>query len=220
MRLIFLVLLVFLSGCVNNHPKSDDDSVTLGPVEVVGGRGEPPKPKHKKEDDLIGDLNYSYSSNGREGSFVPIKNDQYELHSGDHYTIEFTPKEDCYVYIFQYDSSDQLFTLFPLDRDYFKGEADWENNQNPVKAGQTYFVPGKGNHFTLDEHDGDETIHVLASKKELQLQELEKKYEDLLKSRPKSKKLGNDEQKNLLKCDSEHSLCVHSVTFKHLPKKD
>ncbi|RKZ45624.1 MAG: hypothetical protein DRR16_08425 [Candidatus Parabeggiatoa sp. nov. 3] len=209
MRLIFLVLLVFLSGCVGNE-KSDNE-IGLGINQEI--RGEQEKQKAPKKDDYLKvALNYSYRLNG-EVSLRPLKEGS-KLHSGDDYTIEFTPKQDCHVYIFQYDSSDPLFTLFPLDRNYFKGEADWEKNRNPVKAGQTYFVPGKGKYFTLDENTGDETIHVLVSKEELQLQELEKEYEDLLESRPKSDKLGNDEQKNLLKCET--SLCFESRTFKHL----
>lgn len=82
------------------------------------------------------------------------------LHSGDHYKIQFTPDEDCYVYILQIDSSETLYKLFPLEK---FGDVKL-NHRNPVKAGATYTVPGPNQWFELDDQVGDETIYFLASR--------------------------------------------------------
>ena len=49
------------------------------------------------------DINYVYRKGGV-GELRTIKNGD-TLKSGDHYKIVFTPDKDCYVYIFQVDSS-------------------------------------------------------------------------------------------------------------------
>ncbi len=243
MRLIFLVLLVFLSGCVNNTSEGEFIIKEMGPQDRFGSDPEEPKPPKKEKDDyLIINTSYSYRPDGGQGSLRSLTNGR-ELHSGDYYTIKFTPEQECYVYIFQYDSREQLFTLFPPDKNYFKGEADWGNNQNPVKAKQTYFVPGEEKYFILNEHAGDETIHVLVSKEKQP--ELENEYKKLLESRKRGDdtaaqraqnkmidnidktqrarpKIGNDDgsekQGITLQCDDSDSKydCVNNLTFKHL----
>ena len=76
-------------------------------------------------------VNYFYRAVDQ-GSFKPFT-DGTVLHSGDHYIIQFTPSEDSYVYIFQIDSNQGVYQLFPMES--FKGvELD---NRNPVRAGMT-----------------------------------------------------------------------------------
>ncbi len=81
------------------------------------------------------------------------------LHSNDSYKIIFTPEEDSYIYIFQKDSANLIFQLFPMER--FKNIQ--LNNTNPVQSGQTYYLPSKSQSFILDKQIGTETIYFLAA---------------------------------------------------------
>jgi hypothetical protein len=112
-----------------------------------------------KENALSFHVNYVYRSEGK-GELKPINNGDI-LKSGDHFKIIFTPDKDCYVYIFQVDSSGQIFKLFPMKS--FKGVQ--VNNFNPVKKGTTYTIPSSEKAFVLDDHVGTERIYLVASKK-------------------------------------------------------
>jgi hypothetical protein len=80
------------------------------------------------------------------------------LKSGDTYKIAFTPDEDVYAYVFQIDTSSQIFELFPVKE--LKGKV--LNNFNPVKKGTTRLIPGKDKEFKLDQKTGRERIYFLA----------------------------------------------------------
>jgi len=82
------------------------------------------------------------------------------LKSGDHYKIVFRTEQDCYVHIFQLDSTKQIFRLFPMNA--FKGVA--VNQSNPVKGGQTYTLPADDKAFVLDNMTGAERIYLIASR--------------------------------------------------------
>ena len=103
-------------------------------------------------------INYVYRSGGK-GNYKTISNGSV-LHSGDYYKIIFTPVEDAYVYIFQVDSANKLYRLFPMAG--FSGVT--VNNFNPVKAGKTYYIPAKYKSFELDDVTGTETIYFVASR--------------------------------------------------------
>ncbi|MGH8552562.1 MAG: DUF4384 domain-containing protein, partial [Methylococcales bacterium] len=77
-----------------------------GPREVVSD----PKP-------ISFEINYAYRSGGK-GELKQIE-DGTVLHTGDYYKIQFTPREDGHVYIFQVDSNNTVFQLFPMEQ--------WEN---------------------------------------------------------------------------------------------
>jgi len=126
-------------------------------------------------------VNYVYRPGG-EGKLKPIRNNE-ALNSGDHYKIIFTPDKDCYVYIFQIDSSDQIFRLFPMES--FKGVE--VNNFNPVKQGNTYILPGRYKSFVLDRKVGLERFYFIISKE--QNREISKLYNDLLRARNRSDNL-------------------------------
>ncbi|MBF0225168.1 MAG: DUF4384 domain-containing protein [Desulfobacterales bacterium] len=112
-------------------------------------------------------VNYIYRAAGK-GSPKPIRKGDV-LRSGDRYKIIFTPEKDCYVYIFQVDSLEQVFALFPM-----------ENSENPVKKGLTYYAPGTSKSFRLDKNTGIEKIYFIASKaKNTELEDLSKKLDDL-----------------------------------------
>ena len=120
-------------------------------------------------DFLFFKINYVYRSQG-EGDFKILENGSI-LHSKDHYKIIFTPNQDCYVYIFQIDGANKVYRLFPMEK---FGKLIL-NNVNPLKAGQTYYVPAEGKSFILDDQVGTERIYFLASfERDL---ELEAQYE-------------------------------------------
>jgi hypothetical protein len=111
-----------------------------------------------KKDALDFKINYIYRSGGQ-GPFKTLNNDGI-LQSGDHYKIIFTPAEESHVSIFQVDSANKLFRLFPL--------SGFENvtvkHTNPVQGGKTYYVPSQYESFELDEQTGPETIYFVSSK--------------------------------------------------------
>ncbi|GAK61267.1 secreted protein [Candidatus Vecturithrix granuli] len=116
-------------------------------------------------------ISYVYRAGGQ-GNFGPLREGSV-LHSGDHYKFIFTPTEDCYIYIFQIDSAQKIYQLFPMER---FGEVV-VNNFNPVQAGATYYLPAESKSFMLDEQTGTETIYFLASRqRDVALEEQYQQY--------------------------------------------
>ena len=112
-------------------------------------------------------INYLYRSQGK-GEFKTLTDDSV-LRSGDYYKIIFTPTTDAYVYIFQIDSANKIFQLFPMEN----YEGIRVNNFNPVQADNTYYIPAEGKSFFLDEQTGTEKIYFLASRqRDPELEEL------------------------------------------------
>jgi hypothetical protein len=103
-------------------------------------------------------VNYVYRPGGI-GKPRPITNASV-LQSGDLYKIIFTPERDCYVYIFQVDTSRQIFQLFPMQE--FRGVE--VHNYNPVKGGMIYTLPAPDKSFKLDSQIGRERIYFIAYK--------------------------------------------------------
>ena len=117
------------------------------------------------------EINYVYRTAGV-GELKTIKNGD-TLKSGDHYKIVFTPDKDCYVYIFQVDSSGQVFQLFPMES--FRGVR--VTQFNPVKQGKKYVLPSPDKAFLLDKKVGIERMYFIASREENK--ELEGFYAEL-----------------------------------------
>lgn len=117
------------------------------------------------------EVNYVYRAAGV-GELKTIKNED-TLKSGDHYKIVFTPDKNCYVYIFQVDSSGQVFQLFPMES--FRGVR--VNQFNPVKQGKKYVLPSPDKAFLLDKKVGIERMYFIASREENK--ELESLYAEL-----------------------------------------
>ena len=127
-----------------------------------------------KNDPLNVEVKYLYRST-RKSSFKLLTNGSV-LHSGDYFKIVFIPEENCQVYIFQVDSANKLFRLFPTqDFDGIKVK-----NANPVKAGKTYYIPGKHQSFELDQQTGLETIYFIAARQGEATLDLERQYQALL----------------------------------------
>jgi len=124
-------------------------------------------------------INYVFRPKG-EGPLRHIRNGSV-LYSGDQYKIQFTPSEDCYVYIFQIDSSGAIYRLFPMYS--FKGVV--VNNMNPVHANRIYSLPAKEKAFKLDKQRGIESIYFMAFRQANEI--LEKNYAELLQARQEQK---------------------------------
>lgn len=120
---------------------------------------------------LLFKVNYVYRSGGK-GDFEKLTSGSV-LHSGDHYKIIFTSTEECYVYIFQVDSANKIYRLFPMKS--FGGVT--VNNFNPVQARKTYYIPAEKKSFILDQQTGTEKIYFLSSReRDLQLEEQYEQY--------------------------------------------
>lgn len=95
---------------------------------------------------------------GGQGPARPLK-DGSVLRSGDSYKISVKPDMDCYLYVFQADSSGQLFQLFPLDT--FNGVP--LHIYNPLARKKQYIIPAPDKSFVLDNRAGRERIYIIAS---------------------------------------------------------
>jgi hypothetical protein len=127
--------------------------------------------EHEGGSALSFEVNYVYRTAGV-GELKTITNGD-TLKSGDHYKIVFTPDKDCFVYIFQVDSSGQVFQLFPMES--FRGVQ--VNQFNPVKQGKKYVLPSPDKAFLLDKKVGIERLYFIASRDENK--ELESLYAEL-----------------------------------------
>jgi hypothetical protein len=117
-------------------------------------------------------IRYEYAT--QQGEIFQAFQDGDDLHSGDFYKIIFESSQEVYVYIFQFDSANKIYRLFP--KGFFEGEDP--KNTNPVKSGRIYFVPGQQRSFELDNQIGTETIHIVVSKQREPL--LENQYKQLV----------------------------------------
>ncbi|MBI5787970.1 MAG: transglycosylase SLT domain-containing protein [Candidatus Schekmanbacteria bacterium] len=73
----------------------------------------------------------------------------------DYYSVYFSPEQDCYVYIYQVDSSGAVYQIFP--------NLEYGNVWNPVKKGKDYWIPND-DRFYLDDVTGEEKIYFFAAK--------------------------------------------------------
>lgn len=135
----------------------------------------PPSDLQENSQYLLFKINYVYRPGGQ-GDFKILTSGS-TLHSGDHYKIIFTPTTDCYVYIFQIDSANQIYQLFPMES--FRGKT--VNNFNPVQANTTYYLPAESRSFVLDTQTGLEKIYFLSSRR--RDHELEEQYRQAVAAR-------------------------------------
>ena len=135
-----------------------------------------------------------------------------KLHSGDQYKVWFTAEQESYVYIFQLDSSQTIYRLFPLQD--FQGVT--VNQTNPVQTGRQYHLPSQDQAFTLDKRVGQEKIYFLGFRERNET--LEKLYDDFLQARQQQHVAQTEErQATLLKLLQQGSpAAVPVLTFLHL----
>ncbi len=88
------------------------------------------------------------------------------LTSADNYRLALEPSIDSHVYAFQLTSSGLLARLFP--------NSAYASSRNPLRQGQTYYLPAEPNWFYLAEGQGEERLYIVASTQ--QLLELEEMY--------------------------------------------
>jgi hypothetical protein len=81
--------------------------------------------------------------------------EQLVLTSKDPYYISLQASDQCYVYIFQLDSSKKLVQLLPNPM--------FTKNDNPISSGQLR-IPDSPAFFHLDDTVGSETIYLVASR--------------------------------------------------------
>jgi len=81
------------------------------------------------------------------------------LRSGDHYKILIKPEDDMFLYLFQMDSSQHLYWLFPTDDLKVNIQA-----RKPLMKNQTYSLPAQDEAYFLDQMQGNENIYMIASK--------------------------------------------------------
>ena len=81
------------------------------------------------------------------------------LRSGDHYKILVKPEDDTFLYLFQMDSSQHLYWLFPTDGLKINIQA-----RQPLRKNQTYSLPAQDESYFLDQMQGDENIYMIARK--------------------------------------------------------
>ncbi|OQW92102.1 MAG: hypothetical protein BWK78_02695 [Thiotrichaceae bacterium IS1] len=163
---------------------------------------------------LVFEIDYRYGVQGGEPS-SSLK-EGTTLYAGDTYKIEFTPKQDSYVYILQtYANGDQkeLLRFSGLD--------------NFVRAGQTYYVPGEKKSLKVSGGSrGKETIYFFPSlsakthvnelfvKADQGAEHLRRRNkEEIERQQGKIKGSGKAECKELTELESEEA-CVVSYTFK------
>ncbi|MBC8184537.1 DUF4384 domain-containing protein [candidate division KSB1 bacterium] len=82
-------------------------------------------------------------------------NEGHVLNSGEGYALYVRPTDNCYLYVFQVDDLGRSYRLFP-NAEYFTGE-------NPIKAGEDYWIPNSEQYFFLDETTGKERFYLFAS---------------------------------------------------------
>ena len=139
-----------------------------------------PEPQSAQSDTapLLVNLIYVYRASGQ-GEFLPIKEGSV-LHSGDHYKLILTASEECYIYIFQVDSANKIFQLFPMES--FGGVT--LNNLNPVKQGEIVYLPAESKSFELDTQTGTEKIYFFASR--MRDEDLEAAYRQIADTQAKN----------------------------------
>ncbi len=92
---------------------------------------------------------------GGDGKLYPVR-EGIVLSTKDNYCVYVRPVQDCYLYLYQVDSSQNAFKLFP--------NTDYNSNNNPLKAGIEYWVPQGKEFLYLDKNIGREEIYILATK--------------------------------------------------------
>lgn len=91
---------------------------------------------------------------GGDGRLYPVREGMV-LTSDDNYSIYFRPKQESHVYVYQIDSANKAFKIFP--------NAEYSKALNPSPASIEQWLPEKGFLF-LDKNPGKEEIYIFASR--------------------------------------------------------
>ncbi len=94
---------------------------------------------------------------GISNEWQPLDGKSY-LRSGDLYKLVLKAENSYYLYIFNIDAQEKIYTLFPLPGGEY---------ENPVAAGKMVSIPtGRDEGFILDDNTGTEMIEMYVSRKE------------------------------------------------------
>jgi hypothetical protein len=104
--------------------------------------------------------------------------------SDDNYRLRLEPAGECHIYAFQRTSSGVLVQLFPNDT--------YSDVQNPLRQGETYFLPSEPNWFYLDADGGKERLYIIAAAQPLpELEDLYARYSQAQGRRDRSEMLAS-----------------------------
>lgn len=96
----------------------------------------------------------------------------------DNYRLVLELARERYVSIYQTGGSESLVRIFP--------NPEYQSAQNPLQPGKTYIFPEPPNWFYVQEHEGEATIHIIASDQpQSELDELYARYQDTEKKKEK-----------------------------------
>lgn len=136
------------------------DTVLEKNLKIIASLDVDIKPPRETHFNLIGrkpkaklslEVNFLYEKNG-----VPEQMfNGMTLKSGDFYSIYFIPEQECFVYVYQVDSSGAVYRLFP--------NPAFSREWNPVQKDKSYQVP-EGDRFYLDDVTGEERMYLVASR--------------------------------------------------------
>jgi TolB-like protein len=93
---------------------------------------------------------------GGDGKLYPLREGMV-LNSKDNYAVYFRPKTPCYVYVYQVDSAQKAFSLFP--------NKDFVPAGNPTTGGKEVWIPSGKDYLYLDENVGREEIYIFATRR-------------------------------------------------------
>ena len=113
---------------------------------------EPASTIKKEKEKLSADVGVFFE--GDDGKPYPVRNGMV-LYSNDNYAIYFKPGRTCYMYVFQEDSTGNVYRLFP--------NTAYGTETNPVSKGKEYWVPTMDTWLYLDENVGKEWLYIIAS---------------------------------------------------------
>ncbi len=91
---------------------------------------------------------------GGDGKLYPLREGMV-LTSKDNYAIYVKPSRNCCLYIYQVDSSQNVFKIFP--------NKIYSQTKNPIEAGKEYWIPSNIEFLYLDENIGVESIYIFAT---------------------------------------------------------
>ena len=132
------------------------------------------KKGEKRSSAFIKDLHFHYLKKGsRKVQGVDVQDPGDEktgISPGDHYRISIQLLQDKHFYFFQLSSDNKLTKLFP--------DKTFSSDANPLRTGQTYYVPSQPKWFYLNKRGNQEIYFIISENSLNELDDLYSKYED------------------------------------------
>ena len=122
-------------------------------AKAWAGEGKPAETPRPGVD--ITELEAGVFYEGGDGKLYPLREGMV-LNSKDNYAVYVKPRQPCYVYIYQVDSTKKATRLFP--------NAQFSSVSGPLTAGKEYWLPEGRDYLYLDEEQGLEDIYVFATR--------------------------------------------------------